>query len=187
MKTQLGLFDSPAPTPARPHGKTKCRRANCGHTFASHSEKRCFGDGDCRCSGFLSVDDIAKPPRKVASDSERMYREAYEAGIREGAPDHPFTVAGQRVGSILGPALREHAKGIEGPDLLAWIREKACAFRKATAADSVYWGGWQPYQFVKWLNMGDAKKTTGPRATNKLQPMPEGGLVVRSKNLSEIK
>lgn len=180
MKTQLGLFDSPAPTPARPHGKTKCRRVGCGRTFAQHR------DG-IDCAGFLSADEIAKRLRKAPSDSERMYREAYEAGIRDGAPDSPFSVFGQKIGSILGPVLREHARDITGPDLLAWIREKACAFRKATAADSVYWGGWQPYNFAKWLNMGDAKKPmTGPRES-KLQPMPAGGFVVRSKNLSEVK
>lgn len=169
------------------HGKTKCRRAGCGHTLASHSITRganwirdgvkghdtitkCYGQGECPCSAFIGPDDVAKPIRKAPSNAESMYREAFAAGIREAAPDMPFVVQGSRIGSIVGPVAAQHAPGITGSDLLAWIRDSAREFRLATKDEPQFWGGWQPYNWAKWKNMGPRK--AGAAKATMLQAAP---------------
>jgi hypothetical protein len=164
------------------HGKTKCRRAGCGHTHKMHATgpnydatnpgAAIFGcyETDCACSSFIGPDDVAKPPRKAPSNAESMYREAFAAGIREAAPDVPFVVTGSRIGSIVGPVAAQHAPGVGGAELLAWIRESAREFRRDTAKEPQFWGGWQPYNWAKWKNMGPRK--TGGTRPNMLQPAP---------------
>lgn len=99
-----------------------------------------------------------------------MYREAFAAGVKEAAPDVPFVVTGSRIGSIVGPVAAQHAPGIVGAELLAWIRESAREFRRDTANEPQFWGGWQPYNWARWKNMGP-RKSSGVRPTM-LQPAP---------------
>lgn len=82
-----------------------------------------------------------------------MAKEAYEAGIREAAPDAPFSVT-TRVGAVLGQMARTHAPDKQGSELLVWYRETAREFRRATATNPQYWGGWAPYHCARWLTMG---------------------------------
>lgn len=188
MTAQLRLFDAAAPDPAvlaakPPHGKTKCRRAECGRSYADHRR-------DIGCAGFIGPEDVAKPPKRVPSTSERLYKEAYESGIREGAPQIPFHLSGARVGSMLGTAAAAHAKDgdgnpLGGSELLVWIREKAREFRKATDGDPKF-TGWEPIHFGRWLNMGSRVGAVPMvRRGSMLQPMPAGGLDVRPMSLAE--
>lgn len=180
----------------RPNARTKCRRAGCGHTGGGHNDGPCTGLvqidgtwGKCACAGFIDPSDIAKPVRKPPNDSEKAYREAYESGIREAFPAQAFMLTGAKIGSLVGAAAAQHAKGIVGADLLAWIRQKAREFRIATSDRPEMWGGWQPFGWVRWLNMGMPASRPGPRAgrPSQLQPMPAGGLRVVSIGLKDVK
>ena len=96
----------------------------------------------------------SREPRrpKPAVTAEQAYRAASDAGIREAAPGKPFALPPGKIGSILGPAMAAHAPGLRGDPLLAWLRQKASLYRKATADSAQYQGGWGIPSFVKWLN-----------------------------------
>ena len=176
--------------------RTKCRRSGCDHPLSYHSQgPRLPGSPSCTegcgCVGFIGPDDVAKPPRKAASTSERLAAEAYTAGILDAAPGQPFTLQGQKLGATLGRAAAAHAKGadgqpLRGADVAAWYRATARAFRAATDAEPQYWGGWQPFYFEKWLNMGRRAMSTSGGRTNMLQPAPEN-MRVKSMRLGELK
>jgi hypothetical protein len=152
---------------ARVDPRMKCRRAGCGLRMAAHA------NGGA-CGAFLGRDDIAKTPRKPAGVAEQAYAAAYGRGIRRAAPSQAWAMTGQKVGALLGAAAREHARSggepLTGDALLKWFEEQAYAFRMATAEDAVYWGGWQPYNFVRWLNMRAAGAKPGVRKASGLQP-----------------
>lgn len=158
------------------HSKTKCRRVGCGHTYKRHAEddytippaRGCYETG-CECRAFIGPADVAKPLRKAPSSAEAMTAEAYSAGIREAAPNQPFSIVGQRIGSIVGPVARQHAPGLKGAEFYVWLRESAREFRRATAHEPQFWGGWQPYNWAKWMNMG---RKVGGTKPSLLQPAP---------------
>lgn len=111
------------------------------------------------------------PPKRASTNV--LYRQAYERGIRRAASD-PFVMVGTRVGSTLGAVAREHAivNGVllTGEALLVWIEQNAFDFRTATANEPQYWSGWQPFAFVRWINMRVARSTASPINPN-LQPL----------------
>lgn len=98
-----------------------------------------------------------------------MIAEAYSAGIREADPSQPFSIIGQRFGSVIGPIARQHAPDLKGAEFYAWLRESARKFRTATKDEPQFWGGWQPYAWARWINMGPRKQKT-----NGLQAAPVG-------------
>lgn len=128
------------------------------------SPYRCIS-GICACEGFVD----AKP----IGPAESAYRDAYERGIRRGAPGLAFGVSG-RVGSILGGIARVHAIAngapLTGASLLTWIEQSAFEFRQATADAPQYWSGWQPFAFAKWINMR-AALPAAKEAPTRLQPL----------------
>lgn len=138
----------------------------------------------------MDPEEIAKPEKKAPSSSDKLYREAYEDGIRTAAPGQSFCVVGQKVSAVIGGAASQHAKGptgeaLTGPGLIAWIREKAREFRVATVERPELWGGWQPYAWARWLNMGERSPVSAKPSM--LQPMPAGGLKVKSVRLGDLK
>jgi hypothetical protein len=104
-----------------------------------------------------------KPPKPPKGPTAReRYKAAYEAGMRDAAPDARFVLAGS-FESTLGPTLTAHARDAEGnalrgPELDAWLRARVAAFRRDTADESGRFGGWAPYGFQKWLNEGAEKR-----------------------------
>ncbi|XXX73899.1 hypothetical protein WMF30_40260 [Sorangium sp. So ce134] len=101
-----------------------------------------------------------KPPK--GPTSKQRYKAAYEAGVRDAAPDQPFVLTGS-FESVLGPTLTAFAldaegKPLRGPELDAWLRARVAAFRRDTADESARYGGWEPYGFKKWLNEGGEKR-----------------------------
>lgn len=139
-----------------PRDSAKCRRVGCTCTWGNHDRLvppfRCIS-GICACEGFVDA-----APRSVGP-AEQAYRDAYERGIRRGAPGLAFGVFG-RVGAVLGGVARVHAvtngAPITGAELLRWIEQTAFEFRRATADAPQYWSGWQPFAFAKWINMRGA-------------------------------
>lgn len=134
---------------------------------------------DCQCFAFLAPSDIAKPPKKAPSTGERLWLEGYEAGIRDASPQQPFLVMSRKVAGIFAPLLATYAPDVHGiAEQAAWFRERARAFRLATADHPEFWGAWQPFKFGQWLGQGQA--TSAKSRGGALQPMPAGGLKIRS-------
>ena len=113
--------------------------------------------------------------RKRATPSEAMYRQAYERGITAAAPGMTFAIVGQKVGATLGTCVRAHAivdgKPLTGDAIIAWIEDMAREFRSATADEPQYHGGWQPFNFAKWLNVRNAKPAKPKDDGKRLQPL----------------
>lgn len=152
--TQQSFFDPPAPHP-KPHGRTKCRRAGCGHPSLDHAGRigQC-GNCACSCDGFLAEPEAHRI--RLPAPSNAAYREAYERGIRR-ASSQPFVLVGARVGSLLGPVLRVFAidangAPLTGEALLAWLEADAYAFRKATDGKGHYHGHWSIFGYCNWKN-----------------------------------
>jgi len=171
---QLGLFGA---VPPKPSARAKCRRVGCGKLAKDHPHAACVG--------FLGADEVARPGRKSSpvTDRNRAYCDAYAAGIHDADPG-AWSLVGTVVAAagVCGVAASQHAPGVIGDALIAWLRSSAAEFRRATARDPQFSGAWQPYAWAKWLNTRG--KANGKQSM--LQSDPPGGLRVHSVSLADL-
>lgn len=115
----------------------------------------------------------SKPRRDPKPDP---LREAFAAGIRDGAPGEAYIPPTGKLGGTLGPVLQTFAAGLDGPEAYAWLRATAARWRRTAAPE--YAGGWSPRAFVTALNrdpkLAEAEASPPPASPGHLYvPPPE--------------
>jgi hypothetical protein len=108
-----------------------------------------------------------KGPKKAGQNEPTEADRAYVQAFLDGAAD-----AGVRIeltgripaqAAAIGIAARLHVPGKKGPDVLAWIRESACAFFQARGSELRFYSGGQLAGWKKHLTEVEASRAAGPR------------------------